>query len=346
MCQYPLCRLRALLVFMRKYEFTDNRIEKMIRVKYWRIHARGMTMNDQHTAPKHPPFRRPEQETITIIDLLDHVVDVASDALDNPVTQAGFISISKIIFFSRATIGLFLGGFFLFLIALLGSSLGIGFHAAWSIYGYQVIVVPVAAHLIFFGIVLVCIAFGVFGRLVQKITGSRYVRRWINGLVASGISATFIIALAYFTSRQENQMLSSQPANLELLTKSVGDQSQLLSNLSESGKALLSQLNATETELEKAKGQLSATLNNFDTQRQAAGRVTAELKRIDARQKQIALQTEELERILEGQQPITRKDLQRANWQGLISGLVIGFVTSLLASIAHNALRRRKPDIL
>jgi hypothetical protein len=55
------------------------------------------------------------------------------------------------------------------------------------------------------------------------------------------------------------------------------------------------------------------------------------------------LQTEELDRILDGQQPITRHDLQRrATLQGWIFGLIAGFVTSLLGSIAYNALKKRE----
>jgi ABC-type transporter Mla subunit MlaD len=128
---------------------------------------------------------------------------------------------------------------------------------------------------------------------------------------------------------------------LETLLKSVGDQSRVLGALSKSGENLLSQLNATEVELEAAKKQLAVTLANFEAQRKAAGQVSEELGRIDARQREIALETEELGRILDGQQPITRHDLQRANVQGWIFGSVVGFLTSFLASIAYNALRKR-----
>jgi len=114
------------------------------------------------------------------------------------------------------------------------------------------------------------------------------------------------------------------------------------SGLSESGTKLLNQLNATETELETAKKQLAVTLGTFDAQRQAAQQVAEALKQLDDRERQIALQTAELERILGGQQPITRNDLQRANTQGVLYGLLLGFVTSFLASAAYGALRKRR----
>lgn len=152
-----------------------------------------------------------------------------------------------------------------------------------------------------------------------------------------------ILAGTYEGTRQDNPDLANSPPSVVALSRSVGDQGRVLNELSRTGKTLLGQLTATESELESAKKQLSATLANFDEQRGAAEQVTEALKRIDARQKQLALQTEELERILEGQQPITRQDLRRSTLQGLISGLAIGFVTSLLASATYNAFVKARP---
>jgi hypothetical protein len=244
-------------------------------------------------------------------------------------------------------LGLIIAGFagmFVGSIVAVGQIFSIGFHAAWKIYKYWWMASPLL------GIAFLLVSFtpiGIIegiGWLIRHTVSPKY-RKGVRTFVAIGSILGVIFAVGYFGARTDNPMLSSQPVNLEALTKTVGDQNRVLSELSESGKILLGQLNATETDLENAKRRLSITLSNFDAQRQAAGQVTEELNRIDTRQKQIALQTEELERILEGQKPITRQDLQRANWQGLVSGLILGFVTSFLASMAYNALGKRKGRI-
>ena len=241
---------------------------------------------------------------------------------------------------SRLSAGIILVGICAAAMVAVGQSLSIGFHAAWKVYKYWWIFSPLLGPaLILFTLVPIATIEGI-GWLINRTLRPSYAN-WAKGLlVALGIGILSAI-LGYFGAREDNPMLSSQTANMDALSKSVGDQSRVLGELSQSGVALLGQLNTTEAELENAKKQLSATLRNFDAQRQAAGQVTEELKRIDTRQKQIALQTEELERILEGQQPITRRDLQHANLQGLIFGLFIGFVTSFLASIAYNAFWKR-----
>jgi hypothetical protein len=234
-----------------------------------------------------------------------------------------------------------LAGIFVASIVAVGQILSIGFYAAWRIYKYWWMASPLLGiAFLLVGLTPVGIIEGI-GWLIRHTVSPKY-RKGVRTFVTLGFIFGIIFAVGYFGARSDNPMLSSQPVNLEALTKTVGDQNRVLSELSESGKVLLGQLNATEVELENAKRRLSTTLSNFDAQRQAAGQVTEELKRIDTRQKQIALQTEELERILEGQKPITRQDLQHANWQGLISGLILGFITSFLASMAYNALGQRK----
>jgi hypothetical protein len=219
----------------------------------------------------------------------------------------------------------------------LGQSYAIGLSAAWKIYGRWWILSPLFGPLLL-GLFLLLIS---IVELVESLH-----RRWMSfmfgSLIVIGLAAVLMFA-GYQGAREDNPLLSSQPADLEAISESVGEQSRILGGLSATGVKLLNQLKATESELETAKKQLTVTLANFDAQRHAAQQVTEELSQLGDRQKQIALQTEELERILGGQQPITRHDLQRANVQGLVSGVLIGFVTSLLASMAYNALRKRKP---
>ena len=218
----------------------------------------------------------------------------------------------------------------------LGQSYAIGFSVAWKIYGLWWIASPLFGPLLL-GLFLLVIS---IVNLVESLH-----QRWIKfifGLLVAMGGVGGLVFVGYQGAREDNPLLSSQPANLEAISKSVGEQNRILGGLSDSGVKLLNQLKATESELETAKKQLTLTLGNFDIQRHAARQVTEELSQLGDRQKQIALQTEELERILGGQQPITRHDLERATVQGWISGLIVGFVASLLATMAYNALRKGK----
>lgn len=226
-----------------------------------------------------------------------------------------------------------------------GQTWSIGFYPAWKLYKIWWFFSPLyGLALLSAGGLLIAVLEGV--EWLLKRAGQPRLGKWVSGLLLLSMLVVGIFVAGYFGAREDNPMLSSQPANLDALTKAVGEQKRVVGNLSVSGKALLDQLTATELELANAKRQLSVTLANFDSQEKAAGQVSEELKRIDARQKEIVTESEQLERILEGQKPITRRDLQRANWQGWISGLVIGFLTSFLASIVYNAVGKRRAKVV
>lgn len=237
--------------------------------------------------------------------------------------------------------GILFGGIVVTAIVAAGQSWSIGFYPAWKIYKYWWIAAPVYGPAVGFVLGLEVGLIHGIEWLFRRLGKAKYAKISMGAFLALGIAVGILFA-GYYGARQDNPMLSSQSANLDALNKAVGDQNRVLGNLSDSAKTLLGQLNATETELENAKKQLSMTLTNFDAQREAAGHVSAELKGIDARQRQIVLQTEELERILEGQRPLTRQDLQRANWQGLIWGFILGFASSLLATIVYSTFKKSK----
>jgi hypothetical protein len=222
------------------------------------------------------------------------------------------------------------------LLVAFGQSYAIGLHIAWKLYGLWWVLSPLGGPLM---LVLLLTA----GAVIEHLEGnSQRTVRFVAFCGVLIVLGTMFVVVGYKGAREDNPLLDSQSANLEALSKAATEQTRTLVGLSESGAKLVNQLNATEVELEAAKKQLAVTLGNFEAQRHAAQQVSETLKEIDVREKQIALQTEELERILGGKQPITRNDLQRANLQGLFSGLVVGFVASLLASAAYNAFRRSR----
>ncbi len=272
------------------------------------------------------------------------LLSVVADSLRQKWRSRDFLGITiylylllKTVVFSRFFLISLACGSGLGVLLALGQSYAIGLSVAWKIYGRWWIASPLLGPLLLGLFLLLILIIGLVESLHQ-----RWMSFIFGSLIVTGLGIALVFA-GYQGAREDNPLLSSQPADLEAISKSVGEQSRILGGLSASGVKLLNQLKATESELETAKKQLTVTLGNFDAQRRAAQQVTEELSQLGDRQKQIALQTEELERILGGQQPITRHDLQRANVQGLVSGVVIGFVTSLLASMAYNALRKRKP---
>ena len=219
--------------------------------------------------------------------------------------------------FNRLSAAIVLGGIGLMVLVAVGQSLSIGFYSAWKVYKYYWIFAPLVGPAFVAAAGLPILIIKAISSLVSRRFGSRSAE-WVIAVVMTVLFGAAFIVGGFLGAREDNPMLNSQPANMEALSKSLGEQNSVLGKMSESGNVLLDQLNSTESELENAKKQLTKTLTNFDVQRQAAGQVAEELKRIDARQKQIVLQTEELERILEGQQPITRRDLQRANLARII----------------------------
>jgi hypothetical protein len=222
----------------------------------------------------------------------------------------------------------------------IGQILSIGFYPAWKLYKYYWLSAPVAGPVLVLAGTLPVITGEALWNFVKRRFGPK-VAGWTLGPVLVLLLASGGVVGGFLGAREDNPNLNSQPVSSDALSKTLGEQNRTLNAMSQSGKSLLDQLNATEIELENAKKELTATLTNFDLQREAAEQVSHELKAIDARQKQLALQTEELQRILQGQEPITRHDLQRANWVGLGTGVVIGFLTSLLASVVFNALTKK-----
>jgi len=267
--------------------------------------------------------------------MIGHLREVWRSGGLRKTTKFLFLVLGEVIF-RKSSLLILLCGAGVGLLLALGQSFAIGFYPAWKIYGLWWVVSPLYGPL---AVVLVVVMSSV-AEYIQSLASK--IADVVFGVFFIIVIGSMILFVGYEGTREDNPLLSSHPANLEALSKSVGEQGRVLGELSESGVRLISQLNATEIELETAKKQLAVTLGNFDAQRKAAGQVTEEVKQIDVRQKQIALQTEELERILGGQQPITRHDLQRASMQGVISGLIFGFVTSFLATIAYSALRKRK----
>jgi hypothetical protein len=224
----------------------------------------------------------------------------------------------------------------------IGQSWSIGFHPAWKLYGNWWIASPLLIPALAALLTLAVLGENGIEWAISKLR--RPYSRWMTAVVMIAGVTFGLVQLGINVARQDNPLLGSQPTNMNVLSDSVSEQKQVLGKVSDSGKALLAQLTATQLELDSAKKQLAETLANFDRQRTAAGQVSEELKKIEGRQQQIALKTSELERILEGHQPITLEDLRRSNNVSLVYGLIIGFITSLLATFAYNSFRRNKPD--
>jgi hypothetical protein len=200
-----------------------------------------------------------------------NLLSVVADSLRRTWGSRGFLGITihlylllKSLVSSRFfLISLACGGGLGLLLAL-GQSYAIGLSVAWKIYGRWWIVSPLFGPLLL-GLFLLLIS---IIDLVESLH-QRWMSFIFGSLFVMGLGIVFVFA-GYQGAREENPLLSSQPADLEAISKSVGEQSRILGGLSASGVKLLNQLKATESELETAKNQLTVTLANFDAQRLAA----------------------------------------------------------------------------
>jgi hypothetical protein len=175
-------------------------------------------------------------------------------------------SLLRVLLVEKFFWGILFGGIVVTAIVAAGQSWSIGFYPAWKIYKYWWIAAPVYGPAVGFVLGLEVGLIHGIEWLFRRFGKAKYAKISMGAFLALGIAVGILFG-GYYTARQDNPMLTSQSANLDALNKAVGDQNRVLGNLSDSAKTLLGQLNATETELENAKKQLSTTLANFDSQR-------------------------------------------------------------------------------
>lgn len=213
-----------------------------------------------------------------------------------------------------------------------GSAYAIGIHAWWANYRVLVVLSPLAG-----------IAGGLF--MFAMFVGFEAVDRFAGEKILAAAMIVLFVALfaigGYFGTREENKYIVSQPADMQALTTSATDQKRALGQMSDSGKALVQQLTTTQGQLEDAKQQLTLALGQFHQQKRNTEQIQTQLKDLDLRRQAIETKTAELERILEGRKPITRADLQRSTFTGLIYGAILGFFGSLAASYVLTRLISR-----
>lgn len=225
-------------------------------------------------------------------------------------------------------------------LAAAGGIYGIGWRAWWTNYKLLVFFSPLFGP----GLLLCLFLVGCVGDVLRQLKSTA-----LSLALSLAFFALVLIFVGYKGAREEHPSFASQPADVRALSKSLGEQNQVLGQLSDTGNALIEQLSTTQQQLDDAKKRLTATLSNLDKQREAAEQVGKELQRLDQRQQAISEKTRELERILEGQKPITRQDLQHSGNIGLLYGTVLGFIagfmSSFVATYVWSLLRKRSPGL-
>lgn len=155
------------------------------------------------------------------------------------------------------------------------------------------------------------------------------------------------VVSGYQKARQDHDALFRPQTAFAGATNGVARQVESLKRLSTASSALLQELDATSQDVARAKVQLSGVLSAYEAQRSAVERAQQTVTELQAGRVEVEKRLSDLRTILEGQAPITRADLERANTNGLMLGALFGFFTSLAATVLYDRLvrRRRTPSV-
>jgi len=152
-----------------------------------------------------------------------------------------------------------------------------------------------------------------------------------------------LVVAGYQKAREDHAVLLQPPQTaLGTATTGVARQVESLKRLSSASSALLRELDATSQDVARVRAQLSSVLDAYETQRSAVERAQLSITELQARRVEVETRLTDLRTILEGQAPITRADLERANMNGLMLGASFGFFTSLAATVLYDRLVRRR----
>lgn len=237
-----------------------------------------------------------------------------------------------------------------------GQSYAIGIYPAWRTYHLWWVLSPLAGPATIVAFFIIGFIFyvggyksmtlfeGLLSERGKKIFDKVFFRFMI--VVGLGLLISMPVFIGYDVTQKSNKLLSdTNSEDVIAITQSVAEQNKTLDDLSASATHLLSQLDTTERLLQGARTQLAETLSTLTTQINAADVASRNAEVLLDRQRQIELRITELERILDGQAPITKKDLEDSGRTGLLIGALLGFLGSIAASFVVNMvskMRRKK----
>lgn len=113
-----------------------------------------------------------------------------------------------------------------------------------------------------------------------------------------------------------------------------------LKKFSDTAQTLLKDMDKTALKVAEAKREITETMAIFDGQLEATQAAQTNLAKLAEQQRAIQSRAEELDRILQGKRPITQEDMDRSARDNLWQGLLMGILTSLIATFIYPRLGR------
>lgn len=270
----------------------------------------------------------------------------------DPAKRRGAIRQALIAGVTAAIVGLVGGA-----LVGIGQSRALGLANAWKLYGHWWVAVPllgVGALAAFFLLLVVFYALPnpFAGRTTPVLTDrGRSVLEAAFGLLVVaatvGLVLFVVVGTAYDKAKSRYPLLAGNGSDdvLELLHANA-DQSEALQHLQTVSKGLLAQLDQASSQLSQSRASVQANLDTIAAQTSQAESAAQTLRELATRQGEIELQARQLSTVLQGNEPITRSDLDRSGRQGLWIGGALGFATSIAASavlgLVSRALRARR----
>jgi len=236
------------------------------------------------------------------------------------------------------------GGAILYII---GQWIAIGFWPAVELYWKWWALSPIIG-----AVVVSCIA-GASGLLslvrdtvdfvLQRFLNEKQIDKvfsWAVGLMVLGFLCFQLIVQGYTTAKKTNRILTSPDAkNLDKLVQTTAENLVAVSDPSSNAQGLLTEIDKFQQEFGETKQRLTATLTALQAQKNRAISIDEQLKQLQSQGVQVELKRQELVRVLEGHEPISREDLDKANTSGMVYGIVWGFLSSLAASAVYSKIQ-------
>jgi len=238
------------------------------------------------------------------------------------------------------------GGAILYII---GQWIAIGFWPAFELYWQWWALAPVIGALIVSGMAAVGGLFSLLGDTVsfvlQRFLNQKQIDKvfgWVVGLMMLGFLCFLFIGQGYTSAKKANNILTSKEAgNLDKLVQTTAENLTAVSELSRNAQGVLTEIDKFQQEFSETKQRLTATLTALQTQKKKnrAIALDEQLKQLQSQGVQVELKRQELLRVLEGQEPISREDLDNASTSGMVYGIIWGFLSSLAASAAYSKMQ-------
>lgn len=190
-------------------------------------------------------------------------------------------------------------------------------------------------------VVVMLAAISVFELVGERLGGqlSRGIR-WgvigtmvLLGMIWLGVSAHEEAALE----------LEPRPEAVSTMRLALDEQRQTASELRASSTALLSELAVLEGDIREQRQALAADLESLERRSAQVDELAVRVDELEAREFAMTEEAQLVSEILDGERPISLRDLERSSRSSLLLGTVFSFVLGILGTLGVERARRSLP---